>query len=201
MTLNDWHAIYNSQSEWVIRMSTYKHRDLDEKTCFSLLLELHNFEKEFIDTFFNDTKRKLNVKYKDWFDICHKYIQRYREENNHIKAEFLFQLWIAGNNYFPRHKDPLNPYILCRDITDEELKYANTYLVPNSDIKKDNLILYSNKSKVLKYRGLELIIDDVWSCAHILHEGKDKYFSLDWDWWFPIDEFLDLEKDWNIKND
>ena len=47
--------------------------------------------------------------------------------------------------------------------------------------------------EVLEYRGIRFPIDDQWGDAWFKKKnGEITHFRLDWDWWYPIDEYLDL---------
>ena len=49
-------------------------------------------------------------------------------------------------------------------------------------------------SEVLEYRGVRFPIDDQWGDAWFKKKnGEIMHFRLDWDWWIPIDECLDLD--------
>lgn len=51
-----------------------------------------------------------------------------------------------------------------------------------------------NVGKVLEYRGIRFPIDDQRGDAWFKKKnGEITHFRLDWDWWIPIDECLDLD--------
>ena len=66
-----------------------------------------------------------------------------------------------------------------RDICTNEVYYHNH--------------TFRDDAVVLEYRGNRFIIDNEWGCAWTKNKKDEPVsFRLEWDWWYPIDEFLDL---------
>lgn len=206
MTLNNWRDEYCHIVRWVISRieaaDLFKDNKDDWVEC---LIYLEKFEKELFEKHYNSKTKKFVIREREWFAICHRYIKKAKKENKRKKADFIFAIWtdLANSLYFKNHKDPWNAYDLCRKITKEELEFANKYLIPKLDTiaqkrAHKNTVWYDKDSDVLIYRNNKFILDNCWREAHILHKGKERSFSLDWDWWYPIDRYLDLEKGWKI---
>jgi len=203
MKLSEWEQIYSAEVDWVLRMNSYEDERFDDMTCFSLLKRFYQFEKELFKIFYIEKTKNITIRYREWFSLCHKYIRKARRENNYRLADFMFHLWNRGEYYFPKHKDPWIIQELARPITKEELEFANKYLIPEpyneaqrkawEEVKPQ---WYSENSKVAIYRNIKLFIDDFWGEAHLYYKKEHRIFSTDWDWWFPVDQFLDLEKGW-----
>lgn len=52
---------------------------------------------------------------------------------------------------------------------------------------------FSDDAKVLEYRGRRFIVDEEWGDAWTKDaSGRPISFQLRYDWWYPIDEYLDL---------
>lgn len=86
------------------------------------------------------------------------------------------------------------PQEYLRPITQEELDFALANLIPGDSV---NIEWYNRDSKVLTYRNLNAVVDNRFGQAHILDDdGTLLDFDLIWDWYYPIDRYLDLEKGW-----
>ena len=206
MKLNDWKQEYYSIVHWIIRRcdSTDFYNDKKEDWLESLFL-LNKFESELFDKYLPDKATKFNMRYQDWFNICHKYIDKARKESKRIFAEIIFTIWTDINHHFKTYYDTINPSNYIKDATDEEVEQAEKDFNLISETFYNELREHRhtfNNKKVLEYRGNRFIIDNEWGDAWVKDEtGKIHNFQLIWDWWYPIDRYLDLNKGWEDLND
>lgn len=202
MKLNDWNNIYNNVTRWAIsRMSTTSFFEDSKDDWIESLIWLEKFEKELFDKYHKEYKSKFTMRCREWSQLCHKYIHRARKINNRTIGTFFFEIWSSGRHCWKSFiSNTTNPFNYTRQATKEEIEYANKYLVPkyaNKEVfKNDKTVWYRDDTKVLTYRGINAIIDSVFCDAHILYRNKHHTFQLIYDWYYPIDEFLDLEKMW-----
>lgn len=207
MNAKDWAELYNTKVSWAIRML----QDADERNLtdekeewIKALFVLNKMDYDIFNEFYSAETQKLSVTYEQWDEFCHRYIAQARENSAYKSALAVFLLWQSGNHYFSKNKKIKKLYdhsAFERDITEEECEYALKHLTPTlNDFQKEvhkNTTWYNIECKVLTYRGINAPIDAVWHCAHILDDkGEERQFSLNWDWWYPIDEYLDLQKGW-----
>ena len=206
MRFADWNELYSYEVRRALKPIEYESSEDIRNNWFYCLQILNRFEKNLYNKYYNFKTGGFNIRYREWFSLCHKYIRQARKENNHMLGDFLFSLWNTGCYYFKRHKDPRSYLEVSRPITDEELEFANKYLIPELETLEakeayKNTIWYSKESRVITYRNINAIVDDQWEVGHILYKGSHKQFPTDWDWWYNIDRFLDLEKNWKKEGD
>ena len=129
------------------------------------------------------------------FEIFHRHMNQY---TNYTVRDFIFHWWNTLRGYVEDAQPPLDqPWLYYKPATKEEIAEARKNfskveenfhgekMVYNHTFKKD--------AKVLEYRGNRFIIDSEWGNAWTLDKnGKPRSFDLQWDWWFPIDQYLDL---------
>ena len=207
MKLENWDITYNHFVRWALRRmepDTLEFYNNKQEDWVRTLQTLNTFEDELFKRFYtNEKSNKFRMRGREWDALCHKYIHKARKNNDRVMADFFFEIWTDCRSYF-KSNDKLYKSIYeawSRPITKEELEYANKYLIPDlkTEAQKEahkNTVWFSEKSKVLTYRGIKAPIDDMWGEAHIMYRGKKHQFSLDWDWWYPIDMFIDLTKCW-----
>lgn len=203
MKLSDWNELYSRQVQWAIRRfdCVEFYNDTIQDWVNALLL-LNEFEKELFKKYYNEETKHICIRYRTWTSLCRKYIKKCRKYNQYTSGDFIFSLWSNSQYYFPKINHSLREYDYFRPITLEELEYANKYLIPTLDTEDQkkahkNTIWYSENSKVLTYRGLNAPVDNCWRSAHIIDDkGKQRTFDLIWDWYYPIDRYLDMEKGW-----
>jgi hypothetical protein len=119
---------------------------------------------------------------------------------NHTVRYFIFHWWTDLRHYIDGAEPTLDcPWLLYKPATKEEIEKAR------KDFKKVAHVDFSTKkvsyskhtfdddANVLEYRGNRFIIDNEWGDAWTINKkGECIGFRLDWDWWYPIDEYLDL---------
>ena len=202
MKISDWTNEFHHLVKWTLRMKNSVYDDLKSNwiSCIERLYEFDNELSEYLVV--KKDKLRYKITYEQLFDLTHKYIEQARNNNNSTIGHFFFVLWCNLKCLFKKDK---KNFILCncskylRDATQAEIDYANKNLCPNEDKREvyKDVTWYDNTTQILTYRDINAPIDSVWGCAHVLDDNNVvKTFSLDWDWWFPIDEYLDLERGW-----
>lgn len=128
------------------------------------------------------------------FDLFHKHLNQY---TNYTVRDFIFKWWNDLRHYVKNAQPVLDcAYMHCKDATLEEVEKANKDFAHYEynhygEIQKSDHTF--NKGRVLEYRGIRFPIDDQWGDAWFKKKnGEITHFQLVWDWWFPIDQCLDL---------
>ena len=118
--------------------------------------------------------------------------------DNHIVRYFIFKWWIDLRHYV-KDAEPIlySSGELYKNATKEEIELASKEFAKYEydycgEIYKSEHTF--NAGEVLEYRGIRFPIDDQWGDAWFKKKnGEITHFRLDWDWWIPIDECLDLD--------
>lgn len=132
------------------------------------------------------------------FNLFHKHLNQYE---NYTVRYFIFHWWNDLRYYVEGAQPTLDcPWECYKPATKEEIDQARIDFgsVEDKDIYTDEVYHHNHSFKddavVLEYRGQRYIIDNEWGNAWIKDKnGNIRSFTLDWDWWYPIDEYLDLE--------
>ena len=128
------------------------------------------------------------------FELFHRHLNRY---TNYTVRYFIFKWWIDLRHYIKDAEPTLDcPWELYKDATKEEIELANKEFAyyeydHHGEIQKSDHTF--DKGIILEYRGIRFPVDDQWGDAWFKKKnGEITHFQLIWDWWFPIDECLDL---------
>ena len=82
------------------------------------------------------------------------------------------------------------------DSTQEEREYAEK-MFPH-----DNSSFLSDDTKIMNYKGLKIYVYQPYAIGFIVDHNKEiKQFDLIWDWWYPIDRYVYLEKGYKFNKD
>lgn len=207
ISLNTWNTLYRNTFKWFLRriepdtLEFYKDTEQDWIEAIKAFnkVEFELFDKYSV-TYKSGSKYKkscikgLELTADQLFDIFHKHLEQY---TNYTVRNFLFHWWNDLRYYVEGAQPILNsPHELIKDATREEIEQANkdfAYYEYNrcGEIQKSNHTF--NKGIVLEYRNIRFPIDDQW--GHAWFKKKDNtitHFDLVWDYWYPIDECLDL---------
>ena len=147
------------------------------------------------DSFKKKCEKGLELTTEQLFELFHKHLNQY---NNHTVRYFIFKWWIDLRHYV-KGAEPILDHAceLCKDATKEEIELASKEFAKYEydycgEIYESEHTF--NAGKVLEYRGIRFPIDDQWGDAWFKKKnGEITHFRLDWDWWIPIDECLDLD--------
>ena len=184
---------YQRAHDWLARIYT------DDKA--DVFVEAFQIMGAFQDTvtpkYLKDGKIRLS--YERFERLIGKFIDECRKRNNHVAAEALFKIF---NDLKTTYKEDrhfvMHDYLdFLSKPTTEELEYAYSKL----SLKKD-VVGFSGgeiereKIHMLDYKGLRMI--EFYGDAYLpIDDESYLIFNLVWDWWYPIDRYIYLEKDWN----
>ena len=205
--LRDWDRLYVHTFNWVLRriepdcLEMYHDKEQDWVEAIKAFnkVQLELFDKYAVTYKSGDSFKKKGIKGLELtadqlFDLFHKHLNQY---TNKTVRDFIFHWWNDLRHYVEGAEPTLDcPWELYKDATKEEIELANKEFahyeydhygeIQKSDHTFDN-------GKVLEYRGIRFPIDDQWGDAWFRKkDGTITHFDLVWDYWFPIDECLDL---------
>ena len=206
--LRDWDRLYVCNFDWVLRrvepdsLEFYKDSEQDWVEAIRAFnkVQLELFDNYAVTYKHGDSLKKKSVKGLDLtaeqlFELFHKHMNLY---DNHTVRYFIFKWWIDLRHYVKGAEPILDRACeLCKDATKEEIELASKEFAKYEydycgEIYKSEHTF--NAGEVLEYRGIRFPIDDQWGDAWFKKKnGEIMHFRLDWDWWIPIDECLDLD--------
>lgn len=168
---------------WKVEKELFKDYSVKESSS-------NKFEKEDI--------KGLELTAEQLFNLFHKHINQYE---NHTVRYFIFSWWNDLRYFVDGAQPTLDcPWEYYKPATKEEIEQARIEFssVEDKDLHTNEIYHHNHTFRddaiVLEYRGNRFIIDNEWGCAWTKDKkGKVRSFSLKWDWWHPIDEYLDLE--------
>ena len=206
--LRDWDRLYVCNFDWVLRrmqpdsLEFYKDAERD---WVEAIRAFNKVQLELFDNYAvtykhgNSVKKKcvkgLELTAEQLFELFHKHMNLY---DNHTVRYFIFKWWIDLRHYV-KDAEPIlySSGELYKNATKEEIELANKefakykYDYCGETYKSEHTF---NAGEVLEYRGIRFPIDDQWGDAWFKKKnGEITHFRLDWDWWIPIDECLDLD--------
>lgn len=208
LTLTEWNEIHTRNLDWAMREMTEdsahrrQHWVQALQDFWAMRQEL--FQQHLV--LYTQVGRSQNqvefLKFtpEELYILCHKYISA---AQSYTAKFFLFTFWQDLRYYAEKddssYREPSLYSVsdFLQPATPEEIVEARKNFGRVKEIWGDQLIDYEHHfpddAKVLAYRNQRFIIDEGWGDAWTLDiNGKPHHFSLDWDWWYPIDEYLDL---------
>ena len=206
--LRDWDRLYVCNFDWVLRrmepdsLEFYKDSEQDWVEAIRAFnkVQLELFDKYTVTYKHGDSFKKKRVKgleltAEQLFELFHKHMNLY---DNHTVRYFIFKWWIDLRHYV-KDAEPIlySSGELYKNATKEEIELASKEFAKYEydycgEIYKSEHTF--NAGEVLEYRGIRFPIDDQWGDAWFKKKnGEITHFRLDWDWWIPIDECLDLD--------
>ena len=206
--LRDWDRLYVRNFDWVLRrmepdsLEFYKDSERDWVEAIKAFnkVQLELFDKYTVtykhgDSFKKKCVKGLELTAEQLFELFHKHLNLY---DNHTVRYFIFKWWIDLRHYV-KDAEPIlySSGELYKNATKEEIELASKEFAKYEydycgEIYKSEHTF--NAGEVLEYRGIRFPIDDQWGDAWFKKKnGKITHFRLDWDWWIPIDECLDLD--------
>ena len=206
--LRDWDRLYVCNFDWVLRrmepdsLEFYKDSEQDWVEAIKAFnrVQLELFDKYTVtykhgDSFKKKCVKGLELTAEQLFELFHKHMNLY---DNHTVRYFIFKWWIDLRHYV-KGAEPIlySSGELYKSATKEEIELASKefakyeYDYCGEPYKSEHTF---NAGEVLEYRGVRFPIDDQWGDAWFKKKnGEITHFRLDWDWWIPIDECLDLD--------
>ena len=206
--LRDWDRLYVTTFNWFLTRiepnTLYFYKDVEQdwieavKAFNKLQTEL--FDKYAVtykhgDSFKKKCIKGLELTADQLFEIFHRHLNQY---TNKTVRDFIFHWWNGLRDYVEGAKPALDcPQEFYKEATKEEIELANKEFAHYEYNHCGELYEHNhtfNNGVVLEYRGVRFPIDDQWGNAWFKKKnGEIMYFDLIWDWWFPIDECLDLD--------
>ena len=205
--LSVWDRLYVHTFDWFLRriepdcLESYGDTEQD---WFEAIKAFHKVQQELFEnygvTYKSGSKAKrgsikgLELTADQLFELFHKHLNLYK---NRTVRYFIFHWW----NNLRYYVESAQPTLDCaselfKTATKEEIEQANKDFAHYEydhygEIQKSDHTF--NNGRVLEYRGIRFPLDDQWGDAWIKRkDGTITHFDLVWDWWYPIDEFLDL---------
>ena len=200
--LSDFDKLYKRNIDWAIRrmnpdcLETYKDTQQD---WVDALFAFTDVQTELFKTYGvcykSGSKHKrgcikgFELTADQLFDLFHKHLNQY---TNKTVRDFIFHWWNDLRYYVEGAQPPLDqPWIYNKPATKEEIEQAR---IDFGHIEGQDEHTFSDDAWVLEYRGQRFIIDNEWGNAWTKDKkGNIRSFDLVWDWWYPIDIYLDLE--------
>lgn len=205
--LSDWDRLYRHTFDWVLRrlepdcLKMYK--DTEEE-WLEALRAFNKIQEELFEKY--SVKYKSGTKFKkgcikcleltadELFELFHKHLNQY---TNHTIRYFIFNWWNSLRYYVENAQPELDqPWLYFKPATEEEIEQAKkdfSHIEEDFYGKKRTHNHTFDNRQVLEYRGNRFIVDNEWQDAWTKDKnGNIRSFQLQWDWWFPIDEYLDL---------
>ena len=206
--LRDWDRIYVTTFNWFLTRiepdTLYFYKDVEQdwleavKAFNKLQTEL--FDKYAVNYKFGNSFKKncikgLELTAEQLFEIFHRHLNQY---TNKTVRDFIFHWWNDLRYYVEGAEPTLDyPQEFYKEATKEEIELANKEFAHYEYNHYGELHEHDhtfNKGIVLEYRGIRFPIDDQLGNAWFKKKnGEIVHFDLIWDWWFPIDECLDLD--------
>ena len=205
--LSTWDKLYRHTFDWVLRriepdtLDFYKDKEQDWIEAIRAFnkVQLELFDKYAVNYTSGDKYKRscikgLELTADQLFELFHKHLNLY---TNHTIRYFIFHWWNDLRYYVEGAQPTLDcPHELTKDATKEEIEQANKDFAHyecdfHGEIHKSDHTF--NIGRVLEYRGIRFPIDDQWGDAWFKKkDGTVRHFQLDLDYWYPIDECLDL---------
>lgn len=195
MKEQEWNKVYAALIRWAIRrmskdsLKFYGDKRSDWIKC---LLLLDEFEGKLYKTL-PEIGEDFEITADEFSKLCHEYISKHKVYT--IKF-FFFTLWTDCRHYLENTTYNFTSFI--KPATKEEIEQARKDFSEVTDVwyneTHTSKHTFNDDAKVIEYRGLRLIVDNEWGDAWIKHNDEIRHFQLIWDWYYPIDEFIDLEK-------
>ena len=191
MTIGKFDSMYNHHVRCAIRrLYDYNLRffKCTRDDWIDCLLELDKLEGELFKNYSDENSGVFNITSEEWSELCHKHMNI-----NKVTKEFFFEFWQDGRDVFSDYDEITTLHF--EDATKEEIEFAREHfshvIEDRDDIYHEHNHTFSDDAKVLTYRGHRFIVDNEWQDAWAIKNNKVISFRLIWDWWFPIDEYLD----------
>lgn len=206
--LEDYLRQYKHSFDWVLRrlepdcLENYKDTEHD---WVEALRAFNKFQEELFEVY--SVTYKSGSKYRrhcikgleltadQLFDLAHKHLKACE---NKTAKDFIFHFW-QGLRHFVENGFPALdcPWENYKPATKEEIEQARIDFAETEEDIYGNKVKFQHTFKddanILEYRGQRYIIDNEWGDAWTKDKnGNIRSFHLVWDWWYPIDEYLDL---------
>lgn len=201
MKLSDWDSEYINSIRFIrhrMKDSSLKFFNVKKHDMIRSLELLDIFDTEILDKFYRPNKDRFIISYKQFEYLCKRYIRKCKKEYNMFGADIFFSI-LTDMRVFFRENDKYLLYNISNfqiDSTQEEREYAEK-MFPH-----DNFSFLSDDTKIMNYKGLKIYVYQPYAIGFIVDHNKEiKQFDLIWDWWYPIDRYVYLEKGYKFNKD
>lgn len=185
-----------------VGQNLYQYTSIQIYRTFELLQLIHDDLSDYYDTE-KSAKEEVDfykINYKEFEKICKKYINICREEINRFAGWTICDLLTSVGELFEKDSDKITFEDLESKATKKDLEYANKHFSKHhNDLTNEDYEIEFNKDncKIIKYKGLKIYEYIPWDIGYLLDtENEIHEFPFDWDWWYLIDKYIYLEKDW-----
>ena len=201
MKLSDWDSEYVNSIRFIrhrMKDSSLKFFNVKKHDMIRSLELLDIFDTEILDKFYRPNKDRFVMSYKQFEYLCKRYIRKCKKEYNMFGADIFFDI-LTDMRVFFRENDKYLLYNISNfqiDSTQEEREYAEK-MFPH-----DNFSFLSDDTKIMNYKRLKIYVYQPYAIGFIVDYNKEiKQFDLIWDWWYPIDRYVYLEKGYKFNKD
>ena len=201
MKLSDWDSEYINSIRFIrhrMKDSSLKFFNVKKHDMIRSLELLDIFDTEILDKFYRPNKDRFIISYKQFEYLCKRYIRKCKKEYNMFGADIFFSI-LTDMRVFFRENDKYLLYNISNfqiDSTQEEREYAEK-MFPH-----DNFSFLSDDTKIMNYKGLKIYVYQPYAIGFIVDHNKEiRQFDLIWDWWYPIDRYVYLEKGYKFNKD
>ena len=198
--LQEWDRLYRHNIDWALRMMNGE----KEQSWINALKAFNEAQEDLFKNYavtYKSRKKSnlimgLDLNANELSTLFHLHMCRYTD---YTVKYFIFKWWQDLRPYV----DDAQPLLDCAwkhfkpAIQPEIDKARRDFAHVTEHFRGDTFVhdhTFKDDAEVLEYRGHRFIIDDQWGHAWTLDKnGEVRHFDLIWDWWYPIDEFLDLD--------
>lgn len=182
-----WNEAFRREITYVMRL--YNVGGYSSAIILDTLNDLTKFDAE-IHTNYNANDTKIFISYWDFEWLCRRYIKRSRKKNNKLSGYVFFHLFEALRFNYKKENEKF------------VLNSVNNFLVPIKEKEQQfifNIIgspLDSFKDiQKVKFKGLTLYYyhDELYL---IQNEEVSQIFPAVYDWWFPLEKYIFLQRCW-----
>lgn len=197
MKLSDWESEYNYLIRFMLRRmepNTLKFFNTKKEDIIRSLELFNLFDTDLFKKHHKNEKKRFTIRYKELEYLCKKYIKICKKEDNYFGGWVFFEVLTDLTQYFKVENNKYRLYDTSnfeRDATKEESEYAE------KTFPHEQFSFLDGKTKILEYKGLKLYVYSPWDVGFMIDwKGKIRQFDLIWDWWYPINKYIYLEKGW-----
>lgn len=177
--LIEFYQIYLTLVSWLIRKSKCENFDKDECRDIMIAMKMASDVFEEIESKYEKDGKSLEFDFDDFFVKFRDNMVRARYKS-HLAGETMFSLLGSLNSM--NIELVLNDYSEFVHTMDEEKAKSLNEKFNRSDCKAGD--------SYLLYRGVEFLLDE----RNQAYSEDGNTFQLEWDWWYPIDRYIFLER-------
>lgn len=181
MNIKDWHLLHNNAYIYIVQKMSANYRQkkyIDFDNVKSFISDLNDIDSLIIYTLSQKGNNKY-IRFREFERLIMTYINQYKVNDNDLALYTMNDLYLESKVYFPHYFKKLNRLDMLKKATDEDIKYAKE----NFNIDCDRVMTYRGHKFYISLNNNAFILNDI----DLFNEDRIKTFSLDYDWWVPID--------------